>query len=256
MVNTEFGGPLPITHVMWYFNTHLHYVKETKGFKPFFVFIDHQPYLMCKIAAIEPDSRMYLLGVTTDSLCDLVNRVQNQLNHVLTRGSKLDESGDWDQQANWTNRGIPLWVRDQKYGSDACELNEEEIVQKGQAAEAQAPAGKRKSTGEEPAPQKKKIASKPQAAKLGTSEHTDESDGDEEEESEKEEEEEPQVSQGKTAKKAAAKPRPKETGARAPFKQPARQSQPRDQPTKPPPKGKTSVAKSMGAKMQTVPKKK
>ena len=256
MVDTEFGGPLPITHVMWYFDTHLHYLKETKGFRPSFVFIDHQPDLVCKIAAIEPDSRMYLLGVSTDSLSDWVNRVQNQLNHVLTQGSKLDESGDWDQQANWTNRGIPLWVRDDKLGSEALSLKEEEIVQKGQAAEAQAPAAKRKSTGEEPAPKKKKTASKPQAAKSGTGEESDESDGDEEEESEEEEEEEAQVSQGKAAKKAAAKPRPEETGARAPFKQPASQSQPRGEPAKPPPKGKTSVAQSMGAKMQVVPKKK
>ena len=134
MVDTEFGAPLPITHVMWYFDTHLHYLKETKGFKPSFVFIDHQPDLVCKIAA------MYLLGVSTDSLSDWVNRVQNQLNHVLTQGSKVDEYGDWDQQANWTNRGSPLWVRDEKYGSDALTLKEEEIVQKGQAAEAQAPA--------------------------------------------------------------------------------------------------------------------
>ena len=146
MVDTEFGGPLPITHVMWYFDTHLHHLKEAKGFRPSFAFIDHQPDLVCKIAAIEPDSRMYLLGVSTDSLSDWVNRVHNQLNHVLTQGSKLDDSGDWDQQANWTNRGIPLWVRDEKFGSDACELKEEDIVQKRQAAEAQAPAAKRKST--------------------------------------------------------------------------------------------------------------
>ena len=90
MVDTEFGGPLPIAHVMWYFDTHLHHLKETKGFKPSFAFIDHQPDLLCKIAAIEPVSRMYLLGVSTDSLSDWVNRVQNQLNHVLTQGSKLD----------------------------------------------------------------------------------------------------------------------------------------------------------------------
>ena len=114
MVDTDFGGPLPITHVMWYSDTHLHYLKETKGFKPSFVFIDHQPDLVCNIAAIEPDSRMYLLGFTTNSLSDWVNRVQNQLSHVLTEGSKLEESGDWDQQANWTNRGIYLWVRDEK----------------------------------------------------------------------------------------------------------------------------------------------
>ena len=255
MDDTEFGGPLPITTVMWYFDTHLHYLRNDKSFKPSFVFIDHQPDLVCKIASIEPDSRMYLLGVSTDSLSDRVNRVQTQLNHVLTQGSKLDESGDWDQQANWANRGIPLWVRDEKLGSQALSLKEEETVQKGQAAEAKAPA-KRKSTGGEPDPKKKRTASKPQAAKSVTGEESDESDGDEEEESEEEEEEEPQVSQGKAAKKAAAKPRPEETGARAPFKQPARQSQPRDQPAKPPPKGKTSVVKAMASKMQVVPKKK
>ena len=71
------GGPLPITHVIWYFDTHLHYPKETKGFKPSFLFIIHQPDVVCKIAAIEPDSRTYLLGVPIDSLCDWVNRVQN-----------------------------------------------------------------------------------------------------------------------------------------------------------------------------------
>ena len=84
---------------------------------------------------------------------------------------------------------IPLWVRHEKFGSDACDLKEEEIVQKGQAAEAQAPAAKRKSTCEEPAPKKKRTASKPQAANSGTGEDTDESDGDEEKESEEEEEE-------------------------------------------------------------------
>ena len=213
-----------------------------------FVFIDHQPDLLCKIASIEPDSRMYLLGVTSDNLSDWVNRVQTQLNHVLTQWSKLDASGDWDQHANWSNRGIPLWVRDDKVGSDALSLKEEETVEKGQAAEALAPA-KRKSTCGEPAPKKKKTASKPQAAESVTGAESDESDGDEEEE-------EAQVSQGKAAKKVAAKPRSEETRARAPFKQPARQSQPRSKPAKPPPKGKTSVAKALGSKMQTVPKKK
>ena len=85
-------------------------------------------------------------------------------------------------------------------------LKEEETVEKGQAAEALAPA-KQRSTGGEPAPKKKKTASKPQAAKSVTGAESDESDGDEEEESEEEEEEEPQVSQGKAAKKVAAKPR-------------------------------------------------
>ena len=150
---------------------------------------------------------------------------------------------------------FPFWVRDDKVGSDALSLNEEETVEKDQAAEALAPA-KRKSTGGEPAPKKKKTASKPQAAKFVTGAESDESDADEEEESEEEEEEEAQVSQGKAAKKVEAKPRSEETGARAPFKQPARQSQPRSEPARPPPKVKTSVAKALGSKMQTVPKKK
>ena len=202
---------------MWYFDTHLFYLKQDKRFKPAFVLIDHQPDLVCTIASIEPESRMYLLGVTTDNLSDWVDRVQTQLNHVLTQGSRLDTSGDWDQQANWSNRDIPLWVRDGKVGSDALSLKEEETHEKGQAAEALAPA-KRKSTGGEPAPKKKKTASKPQAAKSVTGAESDESDEDEEEESEEEEEEEAQVSQGKAAKKVAAKPRSEEIGARAPFK--------------------------------------
>ena len=177
------------------------------------------------------------------------------MTHVLTQGSKLDASGDWDQQANWSNRGIPLWVRDDKVGSDALSLKEEETVEKGQGAEALAPA-KRKSTGGEPAPKKKKTASKPQAAKSVTGAESDESGGDEEEEGEEEEEDEAQASQGKAAKKVAAKPRSEETRARAPFKQPARQSRPESDPAKPPPKGKMSVAKALGSKMQTVPKKK
>ena len=139
MEDTEFGGPPPIAHVMWYFDTHLHPPKKTPGFTPAFAFIDQQQDLACKIASIEPDSRMYLLGVSTDSASDWLNRVHKQLNHFLTQGSKLDESGDWDRQANWTNRGISLWVRNEKYRSDACELKEEEIVHKGPAAAAQAP---------------------------------------------------------------------------------------------------------------------
>ena len=240
---------------MWYFYTHLFYLKQDKSFKPAFVFIDHQPDLVCKIASIELDSRMYLLGVTSDNLSDWVNRVQTQLNHVLTQGSKLDASAGCDQLPNLSNRGTLLWVRDDKVGSDALSLKEEETVEKGQAAEALAPA-KRKSTGGEPAPKRKKTASKSQAAKSVTGAESDESDGDEEEESEEEEEEEAQVSQGKAAKKVAAKPRSENTRARAPFKQPARQSQPKSEPAKPPPKGKTSVAKALGSKMQTVPKKK
>ena len=174
---------------MWYFDTHLFHLKQDKTFKPAFVFIDHQPDLVCKIASVELDSRMYLLGVTSDDLSDWVNRVQTQLNHVLTQESKLHASGDWDQQANWANRGIPLWVCDDKVGYEALSLKEEETVEKGQAAEALAPA-KRKSTGGEPAPKKKKTASKPQAAKSVTGAESDESDGDEEEDSEEEEEDE------------------------------------------------------------------
>ena len=160
--------------------------------------------------------------------------MQTQLNQVLTQESKLHASGDWDQQANWANRGILFWVRDDKVGSDALSLEEEETVEKGQAAEALTPA-KRKSTGGEPAPKRKKTASKPQAAKSVTGAESDESEGDEEEESEEEDEEEAQVSQGKAAKKVAAKPRSEETGAGAPFKQPASQSQPGSAPAKPPP---------------------
>ena len=100
MEDAEFGGPLAIAHVMWYFDTHLHHLKRTPGFTAAFAFIDHRPDMKCKIASIEPDSRMYLLGVPTDSAADWVNKVQNQLNDVLAQGSKLDESGDWDQQDN------------------------------------------------------------------------------------------------------------------------------------------------------------
>ena len=199
---------------------------------------------------------MYLLGVSTDSASDWVNKVQNQLNHIFTQGWKLDESGDWDHQANSTNLGIPLWVRDDRYGTDACQLKEEEIAQNGRAAAAQAAAAKQKSTDEEPDPKEKKTASKPQAAKLVAGEHTNESDGDEEEESEEDELEEQQVSQGKTPKKPAVRPGSEESRARLSFKQPACQAAQREQPAKPPPKGKTSVAKSMGAKMQVVLKQK
>ena len=144
MEHAEFGGPLPIAHVMWCFNTHLQHLKRTLCFRGRFAFIDHRPDLACRIASIDADSCMYLLRVSPHSAADQVNKVQNQLKHVLTQGSKLHESGDLDQQANWTNRGSPLWVLDDKYGSDACELKEKEIVQKCQAAAPQAPAAKRK----------------------------------------------------------------------------------------------------------------
>ena len=64
----EFGGHLPITTVMWYFDTHLFHLKQDKTFKPAVVFIDHQPDLVCKIASVELDSRMNLLSVTSDNL--------------------------------------------------------------------------------------------------------------------------------------------------------------------------------------------
>ena len=72
MVDTEFGGPLQIAHVIRYFDTPLCHLKETHGlgFTAPLAFIDHQPDLACKIAASELDSRMYLLGVSTDSLSD------------------------------------------------------------------------------------------------------------------------------------------------------------------------------------------
>ena len=127
---------------------------------------------------------MYLLFVSANSAADWVNRVQNQLNHILTQGSKLDESGDWDQQAIWKDRGGPLWVRDEKYGVDACQLKEEESIPKGKAAVRQASPENPKLTGDKAAPQKKNTASKPQAAKLVTGEDTDENDADEGEESE------------------------------------------------------------------------
>ena len=112
------------------------------------------------------------------------------------------------------------------------------------------------STCEEPDTKNKNTASKPKAAKYVTGEHTDESNADEEEESEEEEEEEPPVSQGKSAKKDAARPESEESRARFSFKQPARQSTPREPPAKQAPKGKTSVAKSLGANLATAAKKK
>ena len=62
----------------------------------------------------------------------------------------------------------------------------------------------------------------------------------------------------KKAKKATERSGREEVGGTitAPFKQPARQSAPREQPAKPAPKGKTSVAKSQGAKLATALKKK
>ena len=77
MADAESGRPSPMTHVMWYFDAHLHHQKRTAGFTAAFAFIDHWPDLTCEIASIEPDSRMYLLGVSTDSAANWINRVQN-----------------------------------------------------------------------------------------------------------------------------------------------------------------------------------
>ena len=67
IVDTELCGPLPITHVKWYFDTHLHYLKETKGFRPSFVFIDIQPDLVCKIAAIDLACTLLVSPTTVSS---------------------------------------------------------------------------------------------------------------------------------------------------------------------------------------------
>ena len=90
MEDAEFGSPLPIAHVMRFFETHLHHLKRTAGFTAAFAFIVHRLYLVCKIASIELHYHMYLLGVSTNSATDKVNKVQNQLNHVSTQGSKLE----------------------------------------------------------------------------------------------------------------------------------------------------------------------
>ena len=251
----EFGGHLRITTVMWYFDTHLFHLKQDKTFKPAFVFIDHHPDLVCKIASVELDSRMYLLGVTSDNLPDWVNRVQTQMNHVLTQESKLHASDDWDQQANWANRGIPLWVCDDKVGYEALSLKEEETVEKGQAAEALAPA-KRKSTGGEPALRRRRLPpSLRQRSRLPVQNPT-RAMGMKRRRARKKRRRKRRSPRARQRRKWQRTPRSEETGARAPFKQPARQSQPRSAPAKPPPKGSTSVAKAMGSKMQTVPKKK
>ena len=69
-----------------------------------------------------------------------------------------------NQQANWSNRGIPLWVVDNKSCQAVCDVKEDE-EEKGQAEAVRAHAAKRMSTGQEPAPKKKATASKPPATK-------------------------------------------------------------------------------------------
>ena len=211
--------------------------------------------MACKIASVDPGTRMYLLGVSTQRAGDWDNRVQRNMTHVLTHGGHLQESGDWDQQANWTKCGIPLWVMDDKYGQAVCDVKGQEPVEKGQAKLAQAPAAKRKSTSQEIAPEKKKSAASPQAAKAVIDGY---SDGSNEEEEDEEAEEEKGPSSATKPKKAAERLQTEEVPGtiRAPFKQPARQSAPREQPAKPAPNGKTSLAKSLNAKLATAPKKK
>ena len=104
IVDTEFGGPLPIAHVMCYFNTQLHHLKETntQGFTAAFAFIDLQPDLAYTIAAIEPDTRMYLLGVSTDSLSDWGNRTQKTAGAHREEGKKKGKNND-------KKGGTPAW---------------------------------------------------------------------------------------------------------------------------------------------------
>ena len=143
----EFGGPLPITHVMSYYDTHLHHGKQQQGFTASFTFIDHLLDMACKIASMEPDSRMYLLSMHADTAADSDNRVQRQWNHVLTHGGRVADSGVRDQQAYLTNHRIPRWVRDDKYDEAVCDVKDKKPEEKGQAEAAQAPAAKRNSTG-------------------------------------------------------------------------------------------------------------
>ena len=70
-----------------------------------------------------------------------------------------------------------------------------------------------------------------------------------------EEEDEEEASPTKKPKKATARSETEKVRATigAPFKQPARQSSSKDQPAKPAPKGKTSIAKCSGVKLATTP---
>ena len=99
MEQSEFGGCLPITHVMGYYDTHLQH-RKVQDFELVFAFVDHVPDMACKIATIEPDTHMYLLGVSIDRAANWDDQVKMQLKHALTHGVRLEESGDWDHQAN------------------------------------------------------------------------------------------------------------------------------------------------------------
>ena len=118
---------------------------------------------------------------------------------VLTHSQCLQECGDWDQQANWTNPGIPPWVTDKRYDQAACNVKGEEAVGKGQAKPAQAPAAKRKSASQEPAPKTKRTAAKPPAAKALKGGDSDGSDEEEEDDEQEEEEETPAAQRPKQA---------------------------------------------------------
>ena len=151
---------------------------------------------------------------------------------------------------------------DDKYVHVVCDVKGKEPklpVENGQAEPAQAPGAKRKLTGQEPTPKKKKTAARPTAGKDTTSGDSDESD---EEEEDEEEEDEEETSPAKKPKNAAERSETEEASGRdrgtirAPFQQPARQSIPREHPANPAPKGKTSVAKSLVAKLATALKKK
>ena len=144
---SEFAGCLSINHVMWYYDPHLQH-RKVQDFTPVFGFVDHVPTMACKIAAIEPDTRMYLIGVSADRAAHWDDQVQKKLKHILTHGGHLNQSGDGDQQANWSNRGIPLWVTDDNYGQALCDMKGEEPVENGQAEPAQTPSAKRKVTGQ------------------------------------------------------------------------------------------------------------
>ena len=178
----EFGSPLPITHVMWYFDTHLQHRKR-HDFTPLFAFMDHVPDMECKILSMEPDcytdTRMYLLRASTDRARDWHDQVQKKLNYVLKHSARLQKCGVWDPQANWTNCRSALRVMDDKYGHAGCNVKGEEPADKGHVEPAQTPAAKRKLTGQAHALEKKKTAAKPAAAEATTG---SDSDGSHEEE--------------------------------------------------------------------------
>ena len=166
MEKAEFGGCLPITHVMWYYDTHLQ-PRKGRDSTAMFAFVDPVSHMTCKIASIEAYCLMYLLGVSTDRAAHWDNQVKLKLKHDLMHGERLDECGDWDKQANWINRVIALWVMDVKYGQAACDVKGKTPlpVEKGQDEPDQATGVKQKLTVQEPTLKKQKTAAKPTAGK-------------------------------------------------------------------------------------------